>query len=83
MAESSNRQRTCIGCNKVTGAGSLCRFVLSADKLVLAKPGSPGRGAWLHRQKSCFEQAVKKRAFNRAFKTEVTDIGDFEAVFGC
>jgi predicted RNA-binding protein YlxR (DUF448 family) len=30
-----------------------------------------GRGAWLCRRLSCFDAAVKARAFHRAFRSEV------------
>lgn len=31
----------------------------------------PGRGAWLHPDRACLTQAVKRRAFSRAFKGAV------------
>ncbi|EXF25819.1 hypothetical protein BG28_10350 [Nesterenkonia sp. AN1] len=31
----------------------------------------PGRGAWLHPQRECFETAIKRKAFNRAFRRTV------------
>ncbi|WP_253908038.1 YlxR family protein [Arthrobacter sp. H20] len=30
-----------------------------------------GRGAWLHPQPACLEQALKRGAFNRAFRGQV------------
>lgn len=35
-----------------------------------------GRGAWLHRTETCVDNAVRRRAFNRAFRAQV----DFESV---
>ncbi|GAB3847547.1 hypothetical protein GCM10028800_14480 [Nesterenkonia populi] len=35
----------------------------------------PGRGAWLHPDRKCFEAALKRRAFNRAFRTAVSTEG--------
>jgi predicted RNA-binding protein YlxR (DUF448 family) len=32
----------------------------------------PGRGAWLHRTRDCFDAAVARSGFNRAFKAPVT-----------
>ncbi|MGL5865157.1 MAG: DUF448 domain-containing protein [Dermatophilaceae bacterium] len=29
----------------------------------------PGRGAWLHQDVSCFDLAVRRRAFGRAFRS--------------
>ncbi|GGH63503.1 hypothetical protein GCM10007359_14860 [Rothia aerolata] len=31
----------------------------------------PGRGAWIHNDSTCLENALKKGAFNRAFRTRV------------
>jgi hypothetical protein len=28
----------------------------------------PGRGAWLHKNSKCLEQAITRKAFNRALK---------------
>jgi predicted RNA-binding protein YlxR (DUF448 family) len=33
---------------------------------------APGRGAWLHEARDCWEAAVARRAFHRAFKAPVT-----------
>jgi predicted RNA-binding protein YlxR (DUF448 family) len=30
----------------------------------------PGRGAWLHPRSSCFEQAVRRKAFPRALRLQ-------------
>jgi uncharacterized protein len=40
----------------------------------------PGRGAWLHPSTTCFEQAVRRKAFTRALRlqagTDVTRVAD-------
>jgi uncharacterized protein len=40
----------------------------------------PGRGAWLHPNTTCFEQAVRRKAFTRALRlqarTDVTRVAD-------
>jgi predicted RNA-binding protein YlxR (DUF448 family) len=33
---------------------------------------APGRGAWLHEARDCWETAVSRRSFNRAFKAPQT-----------
>jgi predicted RNA-binding protein YlxR (DUF448 family) len=37
-------------------------------------PGAtlPGRGAWLHEARDCWEAAVARRAFHRAFRARMT-----------
>ncbi|GAB3187986.1 YlxR family protein [Nesterenkonia suensis] len=32
----------------------------------------PGRGAWIHPSPECFEAAVRRKAFNRAFRRPVS-----------
>jgi predicted RNA-binding protein YlxR (DUF448 family) len=33
----------------------------------------PGRGAWVHPDSACIENAVKRKAFGRALRTTVSD----------
>jgi predicted RNA-binding protein YlxR (DUF448 family) len=44
------------------------------DGLVVPDPqsGIAGRGAWLHPVTDCFEEAVRRRAFKRAFRAPAT-----------
>ncbi|MVT26789.1 YlxR family protein [Nesterenkonia alkaliphila] len=64
--------RTCVGCRQRTEQDSVVRFALVGDQVVLdARRRMPGRGAWLHRNRECFETALKRRAFNRAFRRPV------------
>ncbi|MEU4197584.1 YlxR family protein [Kribbella sp. NPDC026611] len=63
------RERTCIGCRKRSSAADLLRTTVSGG-LVLPDPGrrAPGRGAHLHPTIECFELAVRRKAFPRAFR---------------
>ncbi|WP_405057926.1 YlxR family protein [Kribbella sp. NBC_01505] len=63
------RERTCIGCRKRSSPTELLRMTVSGG-LVLPDPGrrAPGRGAHLHPTIECFELAVRRKAFPRAFK---------------
>lgn len=54
------------------------RLGLQGDKLTVGV-GAGGRGAWLCPRIECFELATKRRAFSRAFRTEVP-IGATEAL---
>ena len=60
--------RSCIACRKKENWTDLLRIVLVGDQV---EPDShhnkPGRGAWLH--PNCFDVAVQRRAFARAFKS--------------
>lgn len=64
--------RTCIGCRRVDEQSALRRFVLR-EGVVLADPRrrEPGRGAWLHDDEQCRQQALRRGAFARAFRTRV------------
>ena len=64
-------QRTCIVCRKTKDKAELLRVVRSPEGLYsLDKDGrAAGRGAYVCDK--CLEDAVKKRALNRVFKTEI------------
>ncbi|RNE63691.1 YlxR family protein [Cryobacterium tepidiphilum] len=61
--------RTCIGCRLCAPRSSLLR-VVARDSHVEADETAtlPGRGAWLHPTPSCFQNAVRRRAFGRALR---------------
>ena len=66
--------RKCIGCGKVFDKDTLYRLVLSDGEPVIDKKQvMPGRGCYLCKNEKCIETAIKKRAFSRALKTEITN----------
>ena len=65
--------RTCVGCKKLGTRESLIRVVLVNAELTIDEDKKlPGRGAWLHGSKNCFDLAVNRKAFGRALKSEVS-----------
>jgi predicted RNA-binding protein YlxR (DUF448 family) len=61
--------RTCIGCGGVAPCQGLVRVrVEDGGRVVVDATRSGGRGAWLHRDEACLGQALRRRAFARAFK---------------
>ncbi len=63
--------RTCLGCGKKQPKRSLHRVSLSEMALVIdTAQSAPGRGAYLCGA-GCVKAAVKKRAFQRAFRTKL------------
>ena len=49
----------------------MTRYVLVAGALVLDERAvMPGRGAWVH--DGCYEQALRRGGFSRAFRQRVT-----------
>ncbi|MBN9643270.1 YlxR family protein [Corynebacterium mendelii] len=78
MASSHVPERTCIASRRKTGSHKLVRVVVDTAAsaangtvtVVVPDPDHrlPGRGAWLTPSAQAYGLAVKKRAFNRAFK---------------
>lgn len=71
--------RMCVGCRKMKPAHELLRIVKNLEtsevELDLDKKKF-GRGAYICCDRSCFETAVKKKAFERSFKGKMRDIYD-------
>lgn len=66
-------QRTCIGCQTVLPKKALIRVVRTAEGVKVDLTGkAPGRGAYIHGQRSCWEKALKG-SLARALKTELND----------
>ena len=62
-------QRSCIACRDVENWTDLIRTVLVDDVVKVDQDHRmPGRGAWLHTR--CYEIAVERKAFSRAFNFE-------------
>ena len=73
-------ERTCIGCRRAVPASELVRLAAPDGRVAVAirRGGAAmprqGRGAWLHPRLPCVAEAVKKRAFGRAFRGGVDDV---------
>ena len=67
--------RTCVGCRQEGSKGSLLRLVRGPDGTVAldASGRAPGRGAYLHPNQPCIDQARRRRALERALKGRVLD----------
>jgi predicted RNA-binding protein YlxR (DUF448 family) len=63
--------RTCVGCRRRADKSTLIRIVQAgADLVVDVRQREPGRGAYLHPETGCLEQAIKKRALGRALRSD-------------
>lgn len=70
--------RTCVGCKKRSPAADLLRVVIlqsddethSPENVVVPDVDHtlPGRGAWLHTDRQCLDNAERRRAFGRALR---------------
>lgn len=66
-------QRTCVGCREVLPKRAMVRVVRTPNGIMIDPVGkAPGRGAYLHQQRSCWERAMKG-ALPSALKIELTD----------
>ena len=65
-------QRTCIGCRTVLAKKELVRVVRTPEGVRIDPTGkAAGRGAYVHKIRSCWEQAIKG-PINHALKMELT-----------
>jgi predicted RNA-binding protein YlxR (DUF448 family) len=66
--------RTCIVSRRPAGPDELVRFVVGPDGTVVPdlKRNLPGRGCWVTADREHVDKAVKKGAFARALKAQVT-----------
>ena len=65
-------QRTCVGCRETLAKRTLIRIVRSPDGVRVDRTGkSPGRGAYLHDRRACWEKALKGNLAN-ALRTKIS-----------
>ncbi len=68
--------RTCVGCRRRATKNDLLRVIardLGSGLEVVPDPAgrAVGRGAYLHPDAGCLDQAVRRRAFTRALRVRV------------
>ncbi|MET4923828.1 YlxR family protein [Streptomyces sp. PSRA5] len=64
-------ERTCVGCRERAAKSDLLRIVVVEGACLPDPRGTlPGRGAYVHPASFCLDQAVRRRAFPRAFKVK-------------
>ncbi|EJF80815.1 hypothetical protein MCO_00047 [Bartonella sp. DB5-6] len=71
-------KRTCIVTRKNASAETLIRFVIGPNNQIVPdlKATLPGRGVWVSAHHSVIEAAIKQKAFNKSFKTDVEVVPD-------
>lgn len=67
--------RTCIGCGTSKPKKELIRIVLTREgEILVDKTGrANGRGAYICDDPACLQKAIKRKALNRAFRTQVSE----------
>ena len=73
MSEKKVPERRCIGCMQSRPKQELVRIVSGPEGLQIDRSGRmPGRGCYLCPSESCAQLAIKKNAFGRNLRTEVS-----------
>lgn len=72
--KSKEKIRMCIVCRGQSDKKALLRIVKNKDGQIFADPTGKanGRGAYVCKEKECFDKLCKTKALNRAFKCEVS-----------
>ena len=67
-------QRTCIGCRAVKPKRELVRIVRTESGSATVDPTgkAPGRGIYICKAESCWDNALKKENIDRALRTKVS-----------
>lgn len=64
--------RKCTGCQEMKEKREMMRVLKNEEGIVLDLTGKKnGRGAYLCRQRSCFEKAVKNKGLERSLKVQI------------
>ena len=73
-AQKKMPERLCIGCQTVHPKKELVRIVRSPEGVFAVdfKGKMPGRGAYVCHKPECFDAAVKRRRFEKAFQGPVS-----------
>ena len=67
--------RQCLGCREMKPKRELIRVVRSPEGGISLdfRGKAPGRGAYLCPKPECLKRAIKSKAIERAFETEIPD----------
>ncbi|SHI71373.1 hypothetical protein SAMN02745751_00875 [Dethiosulfatibacter aminovorans DSM 17477] len=67
--------RKCLGCNEVFPKKELIRVVKNKDGDIAIdlKGKMNGRGAYICKNKECYEKAYKTKRLNKAFQCEISE----------
>lgn len=68
-------QRTCVGCGQAQGKREMARVVRTPEGRVELDPTGKrnGRGAYIHRVRSCWDAALRGDRLAHALKTVLTE----------
>jgi uncharacterized protein len=69
-------QRMCVGCGQVQGKREMVRVVRAPEGRVEVDPTGKrnGRGAYIHRNRTCWEAALKRDGLAHALKVTLSEL---------
>lgn len=75
MKEKKIPSRMCTGCGEMKPKTELVRVVRSPEGEISYDPTGRknGRGSYICKNRACFDKAVKKKAFERAFGVKLSE----------
>lgn len=75
MKEKKIPERMCTGCGEMKPKTELVRVVRSPEGEISYDPTGRknGRGSYICKNRACFDKAVKKKAFERAFGVKLSE----------
>ena len=66
-------QRTCIACREVAGKRDFVRLVRLDGEVEIDTSGKqPGRGAYLHNERNCWQLALETRRIEQALRVRLS-----------
>lgn len=66
-------QRTCIACRQIAGKRAFIRLVRTDQGVEIDSTGkAPGRGAYLHPERRCWEIVLKGNRIEQALRVKLT-----------
>ena len=69
-------RRTCVGCRELAEKTNLVRLVVAGDCVSVDRTGSaPGRGAYVHPDRTCLEAAIARGGLSRALHLGLNEQG--------
>ena len=80
----TKKERRCVSCKSCKQQNEMLRVARINNEYVIDnKQKLGGRGAYVCLNSACIQLAIKKRAFNRAFKTNIENnlydqLGEYE-----
>lgn len=67
--------RKCIGCGEMIAKKDMLRIIKTKDNEIKLDPTGKenGRGAYVHKNAECLEQAIRSKGLERSFKMSIPE----------